>query len=220
MNKVDKLLTMLMELPLNFEIVEKELQTNEYTSEEISLVACRFAEACFVECRDFEESFGRLPQKEEVHGAYIYEVCEMLLKYGLNPNLIVDKSNIMYEIRYADYKYAAAETMRLLLENGGNVDVDDGDEPLFMRLDFDIVFDVIELDNKVLFDQEFKLWILMIGYGATITDNRCPVEVLDGFEVEQFKNFENYTYEIEFTENDWTMHIFDIRKNKEVAKIL
>lgn len=220
MNKVEKLLAMLMELPPKFELAEKELKTSEYTSEEVVLVACKFAESCFMECREFEDSFGRQPQKEEVHGAYLYEVCEILLKYGLNPNLIVDKSNIMYEIRYADYKHTAAETMRLLLENGGNVDIDDGDEPLFRSLDFDIVFDVVELNNKVFFEQEFKLWLLMIGYGGTIVDNRCPVDVMDGFSTEQFKNFENFTYEIEFTEKDWIMHIFDIRTNKEVARIL
>lgn len=125
----------------------------------------------------------------------------------------------MYELRYLDYKYIAAETLKLLLENGGNVNIDDGEEPLFQKLDFDIVFDVAGLDNKELFDKEFKFWILMIGYGATIKDNKCPINVVDGYSIEEFKNFRNFTYEIEFLEKDWVMHIVDIRTNKGVATL-
>ena len=149
----------------------------------------------------------------------IYEICKLLLKYGLNPNLVVEDTNIMYELRYVDYEYIAAETLKLMLENSGKVDIDNGDEPLFLSLDFDIVFDVIELDNKELFNKEFKFWILMIGYGATIKDNKCPINVVNGYSIEEFKDFKNFTYEIEFLEKDWVMHIIDIKTNKEVATL-
>ncbi|MBO4953563.1 MAG: hypothetical protein J6D04_00245, partial [Clostridia bacterium] len=59
-----------------------------------------------------------------------------------------------------------------------------------------------------------------IGYGATMGNGQCPVEVADGFSVEQFKDFENFTYEIEFRENDWIMYIIDSRTNEKVAKLL
>jgi len=219
MSKTEYLLSMLMQLPPSLDDIEKELQVTEYTAEEVTLAACKFADNCFLECRDFEEEFKRKPSKEEVHSSYIYEICKLLLKYGLNPNLIIDDTNIMYELRYVDYEYIAAETLKLMLENNGKVDIDDGDEPLFLSLDFDIVFDVIELKNKELFDKEFKFWILMIGYGATIKDNKCPINVVNGYSIEEFKDFKNFTYEIEFLEEDWTMHIIDIRTNKEVATL-
>ena len=219
MSKTEYLLSMLMKLPPKLDVIEKELQATEYTEEEVSLAACRFADNCFLECRDFEEEFKRKPSKEEVHSSYIYEICKLLLKYGLNPNLIVEDTNIMYELRYVDYEYIAAETLKLMLENGGKVDIDNGDEPLFLSLDFDVVFDVIELDNKELFDKEFKFWILMIGYGATIKDNKCPINIANGYSIEEFKDFKNFNYEIEFLEKDWVMHIIDIRTNKEVATL-
>ncbi len=219
MSKTEYLLSMLMKLPPRLDVIEKELQATEYIAEEVTLAACKFADNCFLECRDFEEEFKRKPSKEEVHSSYIYEICKLLLKYGLNPNLIVEDTNIMYELRYVDYEYIAAETLKLMLENSGKVDIDNGDEPLFLSLDFDIVFDVIELDNKELFDKEFKFWILMIGYGATIKDNKCPINVVNGYSIEEFKDFKNFTYEIEFLEKDWVMHIIDIRTNKEVATL-
>lgn len=219
MNKTEYLLSMLMELPPKFEVIEKELQVNEYTAEEVTLATCKFADNCFLECRDFEEEFKRKPNKEEVHSPYIYGICELLLKYGLNPNLIIEEINIMYKLRYVDYKYIAAETLKLLLDNGGNVDIDNGDEPLFQSIDFDVVFDVIELDNKELFDKEFKFWILMIGYGATIKGNKSPINMVNGYSIEQFRDFKNFTYEIEYLEKDWIMHIIDVRTNKEVATL-
>ena len=219
MSKTEYLLSMLMKLPPSLDVIEKELQATEYTAEEVTLAACKFADNCFLECRDFKEEFGRMPNKEEAHSSYIYDICELLLKYGLNPNLIIEDTNIMYELRYVDYKYMAAETLKLLLENGGDINIDYGDEPLFQGLDFDIVFDVVELDNKELFDKEFKLWILMIGYGATIKDNKCPINIVTGYPIEQFRDFKNFTYEIEFLEKDWVMHIIDVRTNKEVATL-
>ena len=218
MNKTEYLLSMLMELPPKLEVIEKELKTDAYTTEEVTLAACKFTERCFLECRDFEEAFGRKPQKEEVHSAFVYDICELLLKHGLDVNLFIEDTNLMYELRYVDYNYISAETMRLLLENGGNVNIDDGDEPMFQHLDYDVMFDAsYRTVGKDLFDKEFKLWILMIGYGGVINENKIPVELADGYSVEQFKDYENFTYEIEFSGKDSVMHIIDIRTNKEVA---
>ncbi len=218
MRKTEYLLSLLMELPPRLNVIEKELQATEYTSEEITLAACKFADKCFMECEFFEEAFNRKPQKEEVHSSYIYEICELLLKYGLNPDLIIEENNIMYELRYIDYEYLSAETMKLMLENGANVNIDDGDEPLFQALDFDIMYDVDGLEDKEIFDKEFRLWLLMIGFGAAV-DNRCPVNLAEGFSVERFKNFRQFTYTIERLEKEWIMHIIDIKTGKEVATL-
>lgn len=221
--KTERLLSMLMKLPPKLEEVEKELQGNEYTSEEVTLVACRFAENCFCECRDFELDNDRKPEEEEVHSSYIYTICEMLLKYGLDPNLVLgDKNgetNIIYELRYVDNMYKGAETIRLMLENGGSTQTEIDNESIFSMIDFDVAFDVVELDNKDLYDKEFRIWLLMIGYGAVNNTGRCPLDIVDGYDIENFKEFEKFSYKIEFSEKDWTMHIFDNEINKEVAKL-
>ncbi len=219
MNKTEYLLSMLMELPPKLADVENELKSNEYSIEEVTSSAYRFVENCFCECRDFEDEHKRKPDEEELHSSYIYEICELLLQYGLNPNLVLGKRNIMYELKYIDCGYIGAKTLRLLLENGGNPCLELDGEPLFDMIDFDVVFDVVELDNEALFDNEFKMWLLMIGYGATIKDNRCPVEVISGYSTDEFKEFENFKYEIEIFEEDWIMHIIDVRTNTEVAKL-
>ena len=221
--KTERILSLLMELPPKLEEVEKELKNNEYTAEEVTLVACRFAENCFCECRDFKWDNNRKPEKAEVHSSYIYLICEMLLKYGLDPNLVLgDKNgetNIIYELRYIDNMYKGAETIRLMLENGGSTQTEIGNESIFSMIDFDVVFDVVELDDKELFDKEFRIWLLMIGYGAENNTGKCPLDIVDGYDIENFKEFEKFSYKIEFLEKDWTMHIFDNEINKEVAKL-
>lgn len=218
MNKSGQLLSLLMELPPRFDVIENELKSNEYTPQEVTDAACRLAEECFLECRDFEETNNRKPETEEVHSSYIYEACKLLLSYGLNPNLVSEEANIMYELSYIDNEDVAAKTIRLLLENGGSVDIYDGDESLFERIDFDIIFDITEFGECAI-KHRFKVWLVMIGYGATIKDNQRPVEVVNGYGVEQFKSFENFTYEIEYSENDWIMHIIDVRTNAEAARL-
>ena len=222
-DKTERLLSMLMELPPKLEEVEKELQSNEYTSEEVTLVACKFAENCFCECRNFEWENERKPEKAEVHSSYIYPICEMLLKYGLDPKLVLgekhSETNIIYELRYVDNMYKGAETIRLMLENGGSTQTEIDNESIFSMIDFDVVFDVVELDDKELFDKEFRIWLLMIGYGAENNTGKCPLDIVGGYDIENFKEFEKFSYKIEFSEKDWTMHIFDNEINKEVARL-
>lgn len=222
MNNIEKLFSLLMGLPPSFVDIENELKNNDYTSEEITLVACKFAENCFCESRDFEDEHGRKPDVEEVHSSYIYSVCKLLLKYGLNPNLVVgdenNQTNIIYELRYVEHKYVAAETVRMLLENGGSTHIVVNGVSVFDELDYDVVFDVVELENKSMFDAEFKLWLMMIGYGAKMSDGKSPLEIKEGYDISKFRYFENYSYSIEFVEHDWFLHIFD-DSGTEVAKV-
>lgn len=222
MNKTEYLLSMLMKLPPNFTEIEKELQNNVYTADEVTLAACELAEKCFCESRDFEEYHGRTPKDEELHSPYVYPACELLLKYGLNPNLVLDdeygQTNIIYELRYVEYKYTAAQTTRLLLENGGSVHIVVDYDCVFRNLDFDVMFDVVELSDKKMFDAEFRLWLLMIGYGATIKDGEYPLNVKQGYDISRFRQFENYSYKIEFLKKGWIMHIYD-ETGEEVANV-
>lgn len=114
-SKIEYLLSMLMELPPKLDMIEKELQEKEYTAEEVTLSVCKVAENCFLECRDFEEEFKRKPNKEDIHSFYIYKICELLLNYGLNPNLIIEDTNIMYELRYIDYKIYRCRNIKVVI---------------------------------------------------------------------------------------------------------
>ncbi|MBR6513575.1 MAG: hypothetical protein IKT46_01950 [Clostridia bacterium] len=109
--------------------------------------------------------------------------------------------------------------MRKLLECGGDPNINIDGEHWFSYVDFKIVFDVVELNNKRLFDIEFKVWLVMMGYGGYIKDHECPVKMNTGYTPEIFKRFEDFDYRIEHIPNDWIMHIYRKSNGEEVATL-
>ena len=223
MDKTNRLLDMLMELPPDPDKIEKHLNENEYSVKEITLAACKLAEECQFECGFFRENRGQNPAVSEIHSPYIYGIFELLLKYGLDPNLKfsdgISETNVMDELRYLDFEDTAADTMKLLLENGGNPFLVIDGTPLFETIDFDVIFDVVELKGEDFFHIEFKIWLVMIGYGATIKGGECPIKIQNGYTAEDFRDFKRFGYEIEFKDKDWTLHIIDNENQTKAAFI-
>ena len=77
MNKTEHLLSMMMELPPKLEDIEKELKTDAYTTEEVTLAACKFTEQCFLECRDLKKRSDVNPKRKKctVLSYMIYANC-------------------------------------------------------------------------------------------------------------------------------------------------
>lgn len=96
MKNIDYLLSLLNELPPDLNKIENELKNNSYTAEEVTTVACYFAESCFIECRRFKEEHNRVPLDEELHSTHIHNICKHLLKYGLDSNMVVGE-------KYSEY---------------------------------------------------------------------------------------------------------------------
>ena len=187
------LYSLLSALPPDFTEIEKELKTNNYSSKEVTLVACRFCKDCFDEYTDFVDENFREPLDCEIHSSYVYDVCKLLIKYGLDPNLVMhndgEETNIMFEIYWITKPYVAADTLRLLLENGGNPYLEFENVPFIYTVDHDFWYDVAEkyYDEAfytVKFDCRFHFWLVMRGADAAN---------------EQEKNYLNhhmYTYEV------------------------
>ncbi len=221
MDKTEYILSMLMEMPPDFEKIEQELKKQDYTTEEITLAACKFAEECQFEGEYCREKNTKIRRKMKRHSPYLYKACELLLKYGLDPNLVLgerlSETNIMHELLWIDNGSVAAETLKLLLDNGGDLKLKVDDETLFEFVDFDIIYYVSECVDKEKYDSRFKMWILMIGYGALAGKGVCPVKLINQYPVENFKDFEKFTYKIVTSNNDWIMYIYDKEKNDLVA---
>ena len=173
MNISETLYQLFMELPPNLEDIKRTLDNNSYTSESISETFCKFAEECFCEYTEFIEKNKRKPKDDEIHSTYVFPLCELLLKYGLDPNYVFgeknDESNIMYEVYWIDKPYVAADTLRLLLENGGNPLLEVDSESIWHLSDFDIWFDVShgyaeEKHYMLKFDNRVHYWLVLRGY--------------------------------------------------------
>ena len=151
-------------------------------------------------------------------------VYKLALDNGLDPNLTIvyekDHCNVMKGIFFRADGAWAPQAMRLMLEHGGDVDLVIDGEKLFEDIvDFDILFDVIELDDKQRFESKFQCWLVMMGFGGYINDHQCPVTMLNGHEKSIFARFEKFGCRIEFLKNDWRMEIFDKTNGEIVAEL-
>lgn len=169
----EKLFHLFMALPPDLEHIEEQIKTENCSGECISESFCKLAEECFCEYSEFIDKYGRKPLDEELHSTYVFPLCELLLKYGLDPNYVFgdkySESNIMYEVYWIDKPYVAADTLRLLLDNGGDPLLEVDDQSIWHLSDFDIWFDIAygyaqEEYYKSTFDSRFHFWLVLRGF--------------------------------------------------------
>ena len=217
MDKVKRLLALFEKMPPRLDEAFNELRNDSYTSEEMMAALCGFAGICDSEYADLYRERQKEPKPEELRASYIYPICEMLLKSGMDPNTVADGENIMFLLPEIGGKNLGAKTMRLLLENGGDLDLKIDGESVFEQADSDLLFDVTELEDRGLFDCEFRVWLTLIGFGAKTSEGGSPIKIKEGYDASNFKQFEKFSYKIEFLDGDWKMRIFDDEINREVA---
>ena len=222
-DKTQRILEEMLQLPPDMTGLRALLEGEKPTSEELAMTANQFMEiGCWREVDEFAYAHGRQPEPAELHSPYIPSMMQLLLEYGMNPNLVIDGENVMDWLNYVDCPYVSADTMRLFMEHGGDVDLVLDGETMFRHIDFDIVFGVIEQEDRQYYDCLVHLWLVLIGYGGRIPGNECPLNMKDGKAPEIFRQHERFDWEIERTsavEAGWIMHILDRKTGEEVAEL-
>ena len=201
--------------------VNELLHSRKYSKEELAEIAiactdncfCEYQTACDPEYKDFNI--------EDMRSNYIVDAIKLLIDVGLDPNVIVDDDNVMWNTMWIDTPGVTAAVLKLLLDNGG-------DPNRYIPAERETIFDYI--DFKVSYDEythEFfhtvQCWLLLMAYGACWQNGEIPLTMLNGNSVEIFKNYELYDYEIEPLPQEpgkygcWRMHIYNIETKEEVA---
>lgn len=95
-------------------------------------------------------------------------MLELLLRYGLDPNALVDGDNIMDSVRYVDNKLLAADALALLLKHGSNVNlyIPECGESVFQAVDFDVWYGDRLFYQPAKFNASVYCWMVLVGYGA------------------------------------------------------
>lgn len=229
METVERLKIMFSEIPPKLEAIRAVLKNANLKREYIWEIANSAVEDCMFEYRDALEdkkaqsgSSGDI-RFENFHSNFIVGSLELLLEFGLDPNYETEYDNIMGNIQWIDMPNIAATALRLLLEHGGDPNFHSQYDPetLFER----VTFDVSENHNHFTYrDVNFvQCWLVLMGYGGSFRDGTIPVKMKNGYQVEIFKRFEKYDYQIEKNHvespkwNDWRMHIFEKATGREVA---
>lgn len=229
--KSQRLLDTLMAIPPDFSAAEKLLQQECFSSDEVTKVAMRYADECFLDIADkfrtdpddrisftgFMPPAGVIPG---LHSTYVYDVAKLLLDYGLDPNAIIDEDNIMEMLLYVDNEYVAADTIALLLEHGGNPNLIVDGESIFQQIDFGIWFDAVELYIRWRYDAWVHIWMVLLAYGCEDSGINVFREYNSDtlFDLKKLRGHRNYYYGLSYENGDRVIHIYDKKTFWEVAR--
>ena len=236
--KCKRLYERLMKIPADLDEIRTELETGGYTPDELAAVSCAFVETCYYEtwdrnCEDegderyiFHMSPAVVIQNE--HSTYLRETMKLLLEYGLEPNAIVDDSSILDTIRHINNEYIAADTLALLFEYGAYVNLRVKGERVFENIDFQILFDTVEQNDRRYYDSLVHCWFVWLGYGARLENGESGLELYQDyytkkeFDLSSLRNHRNFTFGLSHVrchDENWSLHIFDKRTLWEVARM-
>lgn len=216
------LLDELRQIPPDFQRLKDELDSGNYTSDDVSMAALQYMNDCFWEQVYEDHRIIDSVVIPGLHSTYVFDVVRLLSQYGLNPNAVYENYNIMQEVRYIENGYLGADTLALLLEHGGDVNLMVDDDTLFRSMDFDVMFDAFNQEIRRRFDALVHCWFVVLGYGAKLDDGRDPIDTFDGFDIGKLKKHREYTFglsKIPSRAENWSLHIFDRRTFWEVARL-
>ena len=219
------LLDKLMQLPPDLHQLKDELERGIYTAKDVTTAAIQYLDNCAEEQAEESDSYTPLDTPiavPEPHGAYVFDLIQLLLHYGLDPNGVYDGSNVLWSLRYIDNGYIAADTLALLLEHGGKINLRlDGDD-LFSDIDFSVMFDAFNQENRQRYDALVHLWFVCLGYGGVPKNGTAPVETFHGFYLRNLRDHHNFTFGLSWVPGhgeNWSLHIFDKHTLWEVARL-
>ena len=232
MNRDDRV-TDLLEYMKRFFLVPVELemilQDNRYPADIVTRAAIRYAE----ECSD-EDDEGTETGTGTCLSEGLPSIISLLLSYGLEPNAVYNDDdgwgdrNIMEAVCGVDTGFAAADTLALLLEHGGDPNLVLDGEPLFEQVDFDVIFGAAEQGNRQRYAALVHCWLVLIGYGGKLSDGKLPLDVFpkydsdEEFNCSELREHRNYTFCLSHVPGRgeaWSMHIFDRRTLWEIARL-
>lgn len=231
-----RVLDHLLQLPPDYEMAECSLREKNLSSTSITKVAIAYVDECFLEVGDYlwgEHGLEKLSREQipagvipGLHSSHVHDVIKMLLPYGLDPNAIIEDDgqhyNLMDMLHFVDNEYVAADTMALLLEHGGDPDLEVDGEQIFRRLDFDIWFGAVEQEIRWRYDGWVHLWMVLMAYSKKARE--LPIQVYreydsrEMFDLNKLKNHRNYFYGIAFENGDPWISIYDNETYWLVAK--
>ena len=229
--KSKDLFDLLFQTPPKFDDAENLIKAQRHTREELTKVAIKFAEECRFEISDALFAKEITPPTNS-HGivegycsSYLYQVLEFLMQRGIDVNAVFENDNnyynLMSSVMWVDNGYVAADSMRLLLENGGNPNLIVDDESVFDEFTFDIFFGAIEQEIRWLYNYWVHTWFVLLAFGGDYGKGNLFKEYGkdEVFSLHKLKDHRNYDFCLSRGTVGPDVRIFDKNTFWEVACI-
>ena len=226
-----ELLNLLMTIPPKLNSAREYLDVNHLSPDEVTRIANVYADTCIREDNEYpEEDWPLLKEVIQTNfSAYLYDVVDLLLQYGLDPNVIYtvdgDIYNIMHSIAFIDNGYTAADTMVLLMEAGGDPNLVVEFETIYEFVSDDVWFGAIEQELRWRYDSWIHVWMVLLAYGGKSRGRKSPLEVYREydstrlFNVQKLRNHRDYYYGLSKENYEPVIRIYDKRTMWEVTQL-
>lgn len=235
--KCKLLYDLIMKIPTDLDEIRTELENGGYSLDELAAVSHEFADTCFLEsidcfCDDNDEHYEFYNSPAVViqnkHSTFFFEVIKLFLEHGMDPNTVVENDSILDVVRYIRNEYIAADTLALLFEHGADVNLQVNGSRVFHDIDFDILFDAFNQNDRRYYDSLVHCWFVWLGYGARLDNGESGLELFKEFntgkefDLAKLKNHRDYTFGLSHVachNENWSLHIFEKQTLWEVARL-
>jgi len=218
----------------DFAKLKAALETGMFSAEDVSFAGYMYIDNCIANLMDKDFVYHYAGIGEVVPGyesSHVYDAIKLLLDYGLDPNAIYteehgttsEQFNIMWELRYVDNGYQAADTLALLLERGGDPNLTVDGCNFNREINHDVWFETVNYEDgrEVPYDSLVHYWMVLLAYGAHLEDGKLSVDLVKGFDIKALRNHREYYYGVVKPvngEKDWSLCIFQRGHRCEVAR--
>lgn len=225
-----ELLAALLQIPPDLAAAEKILRAGALSAVGVTLAGAASMDKCFCDAADLSAEPPDPPKEEIVpglHSTYLYQVMELLLRYGLEPCRFYDDDlSILGDLSYVNNEYIAADVLDLLLRSGARMD-----EPIyygatyFEELNYDVFFDAFNQRCRQSYAALVHLWMVAVGHGARYKEGHGTMKLYREFDTDtefdpqKLINHRDYTFGITHLDGDFALSIFDRNTFCEVLRV-
>ena len=234
-----KLLDRLLNNPPDFSSASRLIQTEAYSAEDITKTAICYAEACGFNVGDFISENGAnyvaLAESPPPDGmipglfsTYLYDVIKFLLPHGVDANAVFgttyDQYNLMNSLFFVDNEYVAADTLLLLLENGGNPNLIVDGESIYDQAAFEVWLGSVEQPIRWRYDAWMHLWFVLLSYCENTDGKDLGIQLFreydknEIFNLKKLRDHRNFYYGLSDEGDRRIVHIYDRKTFWEVAR--
>ena len=193
--------------------IEEFFNQNTVSGEDVTYVATMLAERGCFEAERLADAFAR---------ERWLNLFDLLILHGLNPNLIIrGEDGERYNLLHSLFDCACIDLVlplyKKLLDHGADPNIRLDGEALFECVDFDVLFGAIEQEDARIYASWVKLWLLLLAYGGKTSSQIPPITMKNGFSPTIFKNYNDFSFRLSFSEQDWHLHVYAKKSGEEVA---
>lgn len=219
-SKITRLLELFNCSDPDLDLIREVIAEGDYSPDELGEAFIKYLDVNMYEYADLLR-MKHSPTEEGIanlHASSAPEILEILIENQIKLNVIYDDTCILNQLMFIDAPNISPALEKMVLENGGDGSIVCEYENFLEHLDAEIDFSMMDEDHHYRIEYLFTMYMIALGYGCTLQDGSIPVEIVDGFDLNNFKNYQNYSVE-SFEKDGRTLYRFYEKDTHKIVVI-